>query len=79
MSAPASLVVIHTSSFDTAKCTRARVPKPSSGSPAGLRSVRYCALASFTDWVKSVFNSAVATGMPFTNNTRSSELLFFVE
>jgi hypothetical protein len=76
---PVSLVVICTSLLDTAKCTNAREPNPSKGSPLGSRWCLYCKTASVMFWVKSVFNSAVATGMPLTNNARSMPLLFWVE
>ena len=79
MSLPASLVVICTSLLDTAKCTNARDPNPSKGSPLGSRWCLYCSTASVMFWVKSVFNSAVATGMPLTKNTKSMLLLFCVE
>ncbi len=72
---PASRVVIATSSLETAKCTRQRFANPSSGSPFGSRSVRYCALACSIDWVLSVLSSSVATGSPLTNSTRSIEPL----
>ena len=82
---PASLVVIHTSSLDSAKCTSARVPNPNSGCGlpvAGSFTVRSCLywlIASDTDCVKSVFNSSVATGSPLTNSTRSREWFEAVE
>ena len=73
---PSSFVVMCTSRFDTAKWTSARRPNPSSGSPFGWRSSRYCVIACCTLYVKSVLSSIVATGRPLTKSTRS--ILFWL-
>lgn len=82
--APASFVVIRTSLLLTAKCTAAPLGNVSSGSALwplgfGWRSCLYCSTASAIDCVKSVFSSAVATGMPFRKSTRSMLFSFRVE
>jgi hypothetical protein len=72
---PASFVVIATRCGSTAKCTNVRLAKIRS---CGFRSVRYCAIACSTFWcVNGFFNSAVATGIPFTTKVRSSESAWF--
>ncbi|MNI80129.1 hypothetical protein D3C73_1366340 [compost metagenome] len=73
---PASLVVMRMSLSLMAKCTTAPRLKVSSGSRppllrSGRRSMQYCCMAAWTDWVKSVFNSTVATGMPLIKKARS--------
>ncbi len=78
MAGPSSRVVICTSLLLTAKCTSAPLGNDSSGSAAwplgaGSRSKRYWSTASPMLWVKSVFSSAVATGMPLRNSTRSMQ------
>jgi len=67
---PSSRVVIATRCVSTAKCTTARLP---SVTLLGSRSRRYWAIACSTSCpVSWFFSSAVATGMPLTNSTRSS-------
>ena len=74
---PCRRVAIITVRLLTAKWTSAPRGKSSSGSangrPVGLgmRSKRYWSTAAFMSCVKSVLISAVATGMPFKNSTRS--------
>ena len=79
--APFRSVVIETSLSVTTKCTKARLPQASRTSlpsAPGLRSFLYCTCPRTTDWVNSVFNSMVATGMPLQNSTRSMDLFGFV-
>ena len=57
-----------------ARCPPRSAPPPAAAAvPSESRSVRYCAIACSTVWpVSGFFNSAVATGIPFTNSPRSS-------
>ena len=69
---PSNFVVIATRSGSTAKCTNARRPNVVF---RGSRSLRYCSIACSTVCpVNWFFNSAVATGRPFTIKHRSRVL-----
>lgn len=76
---PSNLVVMATTVFVTTKNTTARAPNASNGSfvslpgSVGWREWAYCTCPSTTDWVKSVFNSTVATGSPLRNRTKSMD------
>jgi hypothetical protein len=74
---PSNLVVMNTKSGSTAKCTSARFLNWKIGS-FGSRSFLYCHLAFSTVCpLMGFFNSAVTTGRPLSESTRSSEFSFF--